>query len=251
MWRMSERPGRVNVLNFLSRGLFPTLLVVLIETMPASAQLPPAIQADRYLVQAERELGNGDPAAALATLDLILELQSDHGLEIPEVFWFKRAQVSYDAGLYQTAVESATRYLEIAGRDGEQYQAALELYDEAELAQQQGADWGLTPGEAFSDALSSGGQGPEMIDPEFAGAEFATNNEARDDYNGTEGVLATVVESGSAAYENGLRTGDVITHINRQRVRSLEEARGILGNARSTVILQVARGNRGVLILMR
>ena len=89
------------------------------------------------------------------------------------------------------------------------------------------------------------------IDPEFAGAEFATNNEARDDYNGTEGVLATVVESGSAAYENGLRTGDVITHINRQRVRSLEEARGILGNARSSVILQVARGNRGVLILMR
>ncbi len=89
------------------------------------------------------------------------------------------------------------------------------------------------------------------IDPEFAGAEFATNNEARDGYNGTEGVLATVVESGSAAYENGLRTGDVITHINRQRVRSLEEARGILGNARSSVILQVARGNRGVLILMR
>ena len=89
------------------------------------------------------------------------------------------------------------------------------------------------------------------IDPEFAGAEFATNNEARDDFNGTEGVLATVVESGSAAYENGLRTGDVITHINRQRVRSLEEARGILGNARSSVILQVARGNRGVLILMR
>ena len=89
------------------------------------------------------------------------------------------------------------------------------------------------------------------IDPEFAGAEFATNNEARDDYNGTEGVLATVVESSSAAYENGLRTGDVITHINRQRVRSLEEARGILGNARSSVILQVARGNRGVLILMR
>ena len=163
MWRMSERPGRVNVLNFLSRGLFPTLLVVLIETMPASAQLPPAIQADRYLVQAERELGDGDPAAALATLDLILELQSEHGLEIPEVFWFKRAQVSYDAGLYQTAVESAVRYLEIAGRDGEQYQAVLELYDKAELAQQQGAAWGLTPGEAFSDALSSGGQGPEMV----------------------------------------------------------------------------------------
>ena len=89
------------------------------------------------------------------------------------------------------------------------------------------------------------------IDQEFTGAEFATNNEARDDFNGTEGVLATVVEPGSAAYVNGLRSGDVITHVNRQRVRSLEEARGIIGAARSSVILQVARGNRGVLILMR
>ena len=89
------------------------------------------------------------------------------------------------------------------------------------------------------------------IDPEFEGAEFATNSEARDDFNGTEGVLATSVEPGSAAYENGLRAGDVITHVSRQRVRTLEEAREIIGGARSSVILQVARGNRGVLILMR
>ena len=89
------------------------------------------------------------------------------------------------------------------------------------------------------------------IDPEFEGAEFATNNEARDDFNGTEGVLVTTVEPGSSAYENGLRSGDVITHVSRQRVRTLEEAREIIGGARSAVILQVARGNRGVLILMR
>ena len=89
------------------------------------------------------------------------------------------------------------------------------------------------------------------IAPEFEGAELATNNEARDDFNGTEGVLAVTVESGSAAYENGLRTGDVITHVNRQRVQTLAEAREIIGEARSSVILQVARGNRGVLILMR
>ena len=70
---------------------------------------------------------------------------------------------------------------------------------------------------------SSSGQAPVLseIAPEFAGAELATNNEARDDFDGTEGVLATTVEPGSPAYENGLRTGDVITHVNRQRVRSL------------------------------
>ncbi len=89
------------------------------------------------------------------------------------------------------------------------------------------------------------------IDPQFAGAEFATNNASREDFNGTEGVVATVVEPGGVAYENGLRTGDVITHINRQRVRSLEEAREVIAEARSSVILQIARGNRGVLLLMR
>ena len=89
------------------------------------------------------------------------------------------------------------------------------------------------------------------IDPEFEGARFATNNEAQEGFNGTAGLLATSVEPGSPAYQNGLRTGDVITHVNRQRVRSLEEVREIIANARSSVILQVARGNRGVLILMR
>ena len=114
-------------------------------------------------------------------------------------------------------------------------------------------DGSLLTASATLGERSSSGQAPALseIDPEFGGAELATNNEARDDFNGTEGVLATTVEPGSPAFENGLRTGDVITHVNRQRVRSLEEAREIIGSTRSSVILQVARGNRGVLLLMR
>ena len=105
-----------------------------------------------------------------------------------------------------------------------------------------------TLGERVATALA---QRLSEIDPEFEGAVFATNNEAREDFNGTEGVVATTVEPGSPAYLNGLRAGDVITHINRQRVRSVDEAREIIGGALSSVILQVTRGNRGVLILMR
>ena len=110
----------------------------------------------------------------------------------------------------------------------------------------------LTASATLGERPSSGqAQALPEIAPEFEGVELATNNEARTDFNGTEGVLAVTVESGSAAYTNGLRTGDVITHINRQRVRTLMEAREIIAEARSSVILQVARGNRGVLILMR
>lgn len=99
----------------------------------AYAQLSPAIMADRYLLQAERERERGDADAALIALDRILELQVEHDLNIPEVFWFRRAQLSHEADLPIQAIESATRYLEIAGRDAEHYVAALDVLVESEL----------------------------------------------------------------------------------------------------------------------
>ena len=124
----------------LKYSLLAVVLVGLLGAVPASAQLPPAIQADRYLVQAERELGSGNPGAAVATLNRILALQADHGLDIPEAFWFKRAQAAHAAGLHDLAVESSIRYLEIAGQGGEHYVAALALYDAAELAKVEAAE---------------------------------------------------------------------------------------------------------------
>ena len=127
--------------NLRSRvALLGSLLVCLAVGGFATAQLPPAIQADRYLVQAERELGSGDPATAVATLDRIMALQAEHGLDIPEVFWIRRAQASYDAGLHDLTIESIVRYLEITGQEGEHYVTALELYDAAELAKEQAAE---------------------------------------------------------------------------------------------------------------
>lgn len=87
-------------------------------------------------------------------------------------------------------------------------------------------------------------------DPVFEGGEFVTRNEQSPNYNGVAGILVTQVMPGSPAAARGLRQGDIITHINRQRVRNITEAAGIIASARS-VILQVQRGNRGVLILMR
>jgi len=85
------------------------------------------------------------------------------------------------------------------------------------------------------------------VDPVFEGAEFATSNENR---TGIAELLVTEVQSGSPAALRGLRDNDIITHVNRQRVQTLAQAIDIISSARS-VILQVQRGNRGVLILMR
>ena len=124
---------RPNV-NMFSR---PLLLCVALGSICCYAvDLPPGIQADLYLVQAERQIQAGQSAAAVATLDKILALQRNHGLEIPVEFWFKHAEASLDAELFEKAVTSATQYLRTAGRDGEWYMEALQVLGAAELGKE-------------------------------------------------------------------------------------------------------------------
>ena len=50
---------------------------------------------------------------------------------IPPSFWIQRAEVAMGAGQPVAALEASARYLELEGRDGEQYNEALELLDRA------------------------------------------------------------------------------------------------------------------------
>jgi Do/DeqQ family serine protease len=89
---------------------------------------------------------------------------------------------------------------------------------------------------------------PELnaeLDPVFEGAEILNNDPA-----GVPGLLVARVDPGSPAAERGLRPGDIITKVNRVRVRSLADAMPLLEDARS-IILEVQRGSRNQLILMR
>ena len=98
----------------------------------AALQLPPDMQADRYLLQAEEQIERRNYAAAKQSLDRILALQDQHGLELPQEFFFRYAEVVERLGLYDEAIESVTKYLTLAGRDGEHYRAALRLLNSAE-----------------------------------------------------------------------------------------------------------------------
>jgi Do/DeqQ family serine protease len=84
-----------------------------------------------------------------------------------------------------------------------------------------------------------------QLDPVFAGAQIVDNEPGA-----VPGLLVAQVDPGSAAADRGLRPGDVITKVNRVRVRNLQEAAQIIDGARS-IILEVQRGNRNQLILMR
>lgn len=113
-------------------------VVTVAALLPAAAlftaQLPPDVQVDRLWLRAERQIDNEEYWSALASLEEILDLQAEHGIAVPDSFWFSHALASHRAGLHTQAAASATRYVEATGRNGEHYLAALELLDAAEAA---------------------------------------------------------------------------------------------------------------------
>jgi len=68
-----------------------------------------------------------------------------------------------------------------------------------------------------------------------------------------EGVIVTDIDAKSAAYEAGLRSGDVIVSVNRYRVKDEDQYREVLSkvSAGDTVLLQIARSGRGLYLAFR
>ena len=129
-------PGRPATRSLPSVAPWLAIAVLaLLANQGLAAQLSPEIQADRYLMQAEDRIQKQDFAGAKAALDRILELEAEHGLTIPEAFHFRHAEVALRVGQHEEAIESVTRYLTVAGRDGEHYREALRLLNAAEAAQ--------------------------------------------------------------------------------------------------------------------
>ena len=98
----------------------------------AAAQLPPEIQADRYLLQAEQAVRDGDAASARAAMERLGALEREHGLEPAPEDHYRYAQAWEAAGEPQRAPAEAVRYLQLRGREAEHYTAALELMNRAE-----------------------------------------------------------------------------------------------------------------------
>ena len=101
-------------------------------TALAEQLLTPAMQADRYLLQAERHIQNTNYAVALRSLDRVVRLESEHDLELPERFWVTYAEVALEAGSYRRAFLAAMRHLESVDRSKEHSAAALRVLEEAE-----------------------------------------------------------------------------------------------------------------------
>ena len=83
------------------------------------------------------------------------------------------------------------------------------------------------------------------IHPGLSGAAFAAASTTSED-----GVEVTEVEPGSPAAQRGLRPGDIITAVNRNRVGNLQDLAAIAQNNRILFLL-VQRGDRSLMLQIR
>ena len=104
-----------------------------------AAQLPPEMLLDKYLLQAKMLSEEKKHEGALEAMDRIVVLQKAHDLTLPGDFPFHYAQTALAAGAVQAAIDSANRYLSVAGREGKYYRQALELLVKAERRLQEPA----------------------------------------------------------------------------------------------------------------
>jgi serine protease Do len=67
---------------------------------------------------------------------------------------------------------------------------------------------------------------------------------------GTQGVVITQVEPGSAASESGLRRGDLVLEVDRKKVKTVDELQKLLKSAEKLVLLLVQRGDSQIFVPM-
>ena len=89
----------------------------------------------------------------------------------------------------------------------------------------------------------------EAVD-KFRGAEFRDLDPSHPQYGTVEGVLVAEVEEGSPAERNGLQPGDVVTAVNRTKVRSVAEFSEVAAGTGGAIALNILRGNARLFLVI-
>ena len=85
------------------------------------------------------------------------------------------------------------------------------------------------------------------IHPALEGATLANGNTER----GIAGVEITEIEPRSPAARTGLQEGDIIVGVNRNRVNTLTELRGLMDESKGVIALNIQRGSSSLYLVIR
>ena len=108
------------------------------NTRPAqatgNAQLSPAILLDSYLLRAEQSVRDRDQRGAQEAMEQLVALHEEHELVLVAEYHYRYARVWNAVRAWDQALASVMRYLELTGRQGENYVDALRVMNEATAA---------------------------------------------------------------------------------------------------------------------
>ena len=90
-----------------------------------------------------------------------------------------------------------------------------------------------------------------MRNKKLAGASFGNIPPESPAYGRILGVMLYEVERGTPVWDAGLREGDIITSVNRQPVRELNEFLSIVTQLKGQLLLRVRRGDRAAYMVVK
>ncbi|MEM9684521.1 MAG: Do family serine endopeptidase [Pseudomonadota bacterium] len=85
----------------------------------------------------------------------------------------------------------------------------------------------------------------------LAGARFSALTSDNPMSRFVQGVVVETVEAGSQAARRGLRTGDIVTHVNRKEVTEVSHMQAALERVGSVAALTVVRGNSEFIVVIK
>jgi serine protease Do/serine protease DegQ len=92
---------------------------------------------------------------------------------------------------------------------------------------------------------------PDAVNPRLEGVTVADIGPNHPLYGRVQGVVVAAIETGSRAWQSGLREGDVITSVNREEVRNLQEFLAAVDGKEGPLLLRVIRGNAAAFLIIK
>lgn len=89
------------------------------------------------------------------------------------------------------------------------------------------------------------------VHPKLVGSTFGDIEEGSPYFGKIEGIMVYSVKRGSAAAYAGLRQNDIVTSVNKQKIRNLEDFKPLVYNNGKPLLLNITRNRQAMFLILR